>query len=100
MLCCKKRRSTRALLSLVEMKDVFLAAGTTASLGPSPQLPLMAFRELHVQSVTSVLSDPAVQLHALLAPTCHTPMERSAMLAQRGNTVSLVRSRSLVLKVS
>lgn len=72
------------------------AQGTTAPLGPSPQLPLMASQELHVQSVTSVLSDLAVQLHAPLAPMCHTPVERSAMLAQRGNTVSLGRSHSHV----
>lgn len=60
----------------------------------------MDSQELPVCLVTFVLLDPEVQNHVLLAPTCHTPMERSAMLAQRVNTVSLVRNQSHVPKVS
>lgn len=60
----------------------------------------MASQELHVQSVTFVLLDPGVQHRAPLAPTCLTPVENSAMLAQWVNTVSLVTSHSHVPRVS
>ncbi|OXB81275.1 UNVERIFIED_CONTAM: hypothetical protein H355_014319 [Colinus virginianus] len=56
----------------------------------------MDSQEHRVRSVTFVLLDPGVQNHALLAPTCHRPVGRGAMSAQRVTTVSLVRNQSHV----